>query len=284
VMLMHQKAPQGNEKIRAQVARMFGAPRDDDSFFWLSQLVQAEYLRVGVEHFRRLQPHCRGALYWQINDCWPVASWASIDYFGRWKALHYAARRFFAPSLLSLQQDEAGLAVVLVSDQPAPAAGRLTVRLLDLDGAVRKTWRRTVAPHDPGAQSVWTLSQAGLAGIDRTRTVLAAELKEGRRTLARASWLLTEAVDVPLPDPGLTVQMVTRGRRVEAVVSARSYAHSVLLEADGAEGRFEDNFFPLLPGESRRIKFLPRAKGAPPVSVRARSLVDLRTAPERVVS
>jgi beta-mannosidase len=262
---------------------MFGVPRDDDSFFWLSQLVQAEYLRVGVEHFRRLQPHCQGALYWQINDCWPVASWASIDYLGRWKALHYAARRFFAPVLLSLQRDEAGLSIFLVSDQAAPVSGRLTVRLLDLDGAVRKTWRRAVGPRDPGARNVWTLPPSEVTSLDCARTVLTAELKAGRRLLARASWLLTEAVDVALPDPGLTVRTVVHGRRVEAVVTARSYAHSVLLEADGAEGRFEDNFFPLLPGESRRVKFRPRAKGAPPTSVRARSLVDLRTAPERVV-
>jgi beta-mannosidase len=81
--------------------REYAEPKDFESFLYVSQLLQAEGIKVGAEHLRRIMPRNMGSLYWQLNDCWPVASWSSIDYFGRWKALQYYARRFYSPVLLS---------------------------------------------------------------------------------------------------------------------------------------------------------------------------------------
>src|SRR4029079_14506853 len=89
--------------IVRQLLESYRLPRDFEALVYLSQVLQAEGIRYGVEHWRRPMDRVAGTLYWQLNDCWPVASWSSVDYFGRWKALHYAARRFYAPLLLSIE-------------------------------------------------------------------------------------------------------------------------------------------------------------------------------------
>ena len=91
------------------------------------QLLQAEAIRYGVEHLRRNRGRCMGAVYWQLNDCWPVASWSSIDYFGRWKALHYYARRFFAPVMISCEEE--GLLTQSMNTNAEPFEVRKSIRL-----------------------------------------------------------------------------------------------------------------------------------------------------------
>ncbi|HZG68080.1 MAG TPA: hypothetical protein VEZ12_15155, partial [Herpetosiphonaceae bacterium] len=97
----HQKNAAGNQIIFDYVSRLYRYPRDYASLAYFSQLNQAYCMRIGIEHFRRSMPRTMGALYWQLNDCWPVFSWSSLEFGGRWKALHYEARRFFAPALVS---------------------------------------------------------------------------------------------------------------------------------------------------------------------------------------
>ena len=97
VMEHHQRSPDGNLLITNTMAREMPIPKDFDSFSWMSQINQAMAMRTAVEHWRRIKPWCMGALYWQLGDLWPVASWSSIDYHGRWKVLHHDAARFFAP-------------------------------------------------------------------------------------------------------------------------------------------------------------------------------------------
>jgi beta-mannosidase len=102
ILESHQKNAAGNLIIQEYCQRLFQAPRDYPALSYQSQINQAYCVRTGVEHFRRSMPYCAGALYWQLNDCWPCASWSSLEFGGRWKALHYAAKRFFSPLLLSL--------------------------------------------------------------------------------------------------------------------------------------------------------------------------------------
>lgn len=106
VMESHQKNPQANGKILNYVADYFLYPKDLSSLAYISQVLQLKAIQYGVEHWRRNRGRCMGSLYWQLNDCWPVASWASIDYYGRWKALHYGARRFYQPIMVSACEEE----------------------------------------------------------------------------------------------------------------------------------------------------------------------------------
>ncbi|HEY3595880.1 MAG TPA: hypothetical protein VGL13_18475, partial [Polyangiaceae bacterium] len=120
VMEHHQRSPEGNMLIANTMAREMPFPKDFDAFCWVSQINQAMAIRTAVEHWRRIKPWCMGALFWQLNDLWPVASWSSIDYHGRWKVLQHEAARFFAPVLVSLQHDAGKLEVFVTSDVAEP--------------------------------------------------------------------------------------------------------------------------------------------------------------------
>ena len=104
-MEKHQRNYGANGKIMNYMQQMYRYPGDFETVLYASQLLQADAIRYGVEHFRRNRGRCMGAVYWQINDCWPVISWSSIDYCGRWKALHYYAKRFFAPVMISCEEE-----------------------------------------------------------------------------------------------------------------------------------------------------------------------------------
>src|SRR5262245_66299241 len=114
--------------------REYPEPKDFESFLYVSQVLQADGIRTGAEHLRRIMPHNWGSLYWQLDDCWPVASWSSIDYFGRWKALQYSARRFFAPVLASVVEENGVVKVWGISDRRNDTPARLTVKLIDFAG------------------------------------------------------------------------------------------------------------------------------------------------------
>jgi beta-mannosidase len=104
-------------------------PEDFGKFVYLSQVLQADAIRYGVEHFRRFRGRCMGALYWQLNDCWPVVSWASVDYYGRWKALHYRARKFFAPVLISLHESETEKIINLSNETRNAFTGKIIAKV-----------------------------------------------------------------------------------------------------------------------------------------------------------
>src|ERR1700675_3327566 len=134
VMLAHQKNTSGNAKIHDYMLRDYPEPKDFASFLYASQVLQAEGIKIGTEHLRRNRPRTMGAIYWQLNDCWPVASWSSIDYYGRWKALQYYARRFYAPLLVSPHLEDGSFNIYVVSDKTTAASAQLRVRVMTLDG------------------------------------------------------------------------------------------------------------------------------------------------------
>ena len=136
IMEQHQKNASGNSLMVAQMLDTFRMPKDFESLVYLSMVLQAEGIRYGVEHWRRHTRRVSGTLYWQLNDCWPVASWSSLDYFGRWKALHYAARRFYAPLLLSIEDAPPFQSIFLSSDLLEGWQGSVHWALTTLDGKV----------------------------------------------------------------------------------------------------------------------------------------------------
>jgi beta-mannosidase len=277
VMLSHQRHPRGNPLVRTYMDRDFRKPKDFASFLYVSQVLQARVIEYAAEAHRRRMPYNQGSLYWQLDDCWPVASWAGMDYFGRWKALHYAARRFFAPILLSTVEEGGEIRVHGVSDLRTETAGHLSVRMLDFEG--HEMWRKEsevkLAANHSGV--VFALAQAeALRHIDPTRVVLVVELAgaSGGR-LARSLFYFAKTKDLALPDPELSVLVTPDGAGEGATVrvSARRLARDVRLDADPApaerEQMFSDNYFDLLPGESVTVDW----KGPPP-RVTATSIRD----------
>ena len=187
--------------------RDFRKPKDFASFLYVSQVLQATVISYAAEAHRRRMPYNQGSLYWQLDDCWPVASWSGIDYFGRWKALHYAARRFFAPILVSAVEEAGAIRVYGVSDLRTPTRGHLALRLVDFDG--RELWRKasdvTLAANASAVLSTWPRASA-LQGADPARVVLVAELAApGGERLARSLFYFEKTKDLALPEPELSV-------------------------------------------------------------------------------
>lgn len=259
-MLQHQKSGGGNEKIGKATTLWLGQPKDFESLIYLSQVYQALAIRTGVEHWRRLAPRTMGTLYWQANDCWPVMSWASLDFHGRWKALHYAARRFNQPYLVSGLADETSARVWYTADPAAEAArGDLAWQVRTWDGRVLKEGRSPVALTPGETPPPVEVRWADIAGATPEAAYLAAELSLGGTAVGRTILAPLPLSKVALPDPGLTVKIRARGHSAEVTVAAKAVALSVSLEAPGTAGRFDDNFFDLLPGEKRTVRLLAAA-------------------------
>jgi len=277
VMQAHQRHPRGNQLIATYMARDFRPPRDFESFLYVSQVLQATVIKFGAEAHRRRMPYSAGTLYWQLDDCWPVASWSGIDYFGRWKALHHYARRFYAPLLVSPVVDGGSVRVHVVSDRLTDTRAQLSVRLIDFDGHER--WRRDspiTVPANASRVQLTLSRREALAGADPHQVVLVAELAQDGQRLSRNLLFFVKSRDLELPDPALETAVDPRAGVTTVKVTARRLARDVWLTAeDGASGSFTDNFFDLLPGETTTVGWNPGPAGpASPPGVRARSLRD----------
>ncbi|MGC1601105.1 MAG: hypothetical protein WA757_12680, partial [Candidatus Acidiferrales bacterium] len=182
----HQKNHGGNERILSYMLRWYPEPKDFPSFVYLSQVLQAEAIKVGAEHLRRQRPNTMGSLYWQLNDCWPVASWASIDYFGRWKALQYYARRFYDDVIVSPFAHDGKVDVYVVSDKLQPLTGQVHTRLLDFSGKVLSDKTQDVQVPAQSSAVYFTLDDKDLlANADPKKCFLVFDLAVGGAEVSR---------------------------------------------------------------------------------------------------
>lgn len=249
VMKAHQKflKGEGNDRLLFYIEQNYRAPRDFAEFVYLSQVMQAEGIELAALHHRACRPVTMGSLYWQLNDVWPGASWSSIDYYGRWKALNFHARRFYAPLAISAERMDGATRVSLISDATAPTAARWRVRTIDMDGKVLATRDEPATLAPLSATLVATLPDAKLfAGGDPARTVAVAELLVGDRAVSRTLVTQVPAKAMALPDPGI----VARWDGDRLTLTAARLARAVWVGFGAHDATLSDNAFDLLPGES----------------------------------
>ena len=252
---VHQKHPIGNEIIIEYMGRDYFVPEAFDDFVYLSQLLQAEGMRRAFEAQRRARPRTMGTLYWQLNDTWPAISWSSRDYFGRWKALHFAARDAFAPILISPFLREDTLEIWGVSDLMEARKGELKLELLDFDGTV--LWEETHPATLPANEShvLWTGSSSAILGeSDPSRTLLSVALAEsGDEGKVHTALLYYQPPkELELGVPAIALQVQQEDESITLTLTADILAKDVYLTLEGA--RFSHNFFDLLPGKPRTIR------------------------------
>jgi beta-mannosidase len=274
VMLAHQRHPRGNQLIREYMLREYPEPKDFESFLYASQVLQAEGIKIGAEHLRRIRPHNMGSLFWQIDDCWPVASWSSIDYYGRWKALQYYARRFYNDLLVSPHPEGDAINLYVVSDRTQPTPARLTATLMDFAGHALSQTNTDVTIVPLASKSYLSLPVKGLleahdtgAAPDTHGVVLYCELSVNGQVVSTNRYFFRPFKELNMPAPQISAE-VTRTRVGFAVnLSTDKYARAVYLAAPGLDGAFVDNYFDLLPGKPAQVLFRP---------ARAVTLADLR--------
>jgi len=278
VMDYHQRSDEGNVKIVKYLIDHFRVPRDFPSMVYLTQVLQAEAVRTGVEYWRRSRRRTGGTLYWQLNDCWPVASWSSLDYFGRWKVLHYAARRFYAPVLLSAERQGTKATLHVTNDLTGEWRGAVRWSLETLEGEVLRSEEEAVTVSALSAAQICALDLSDQVNVEnRRRVVLVYELwRDGERLSVDVAPFVPDK-HLELSDPGLgwTVEEGNGGFEIKIV--ARRLARFVWLELEGADPIFSDNYFDLPAGRTVNVKLsapegwtVERARE----SLRVRSLVD----------
>lgn len=249
IMECHQKNDSGNQLMVAQMLDTFRLPKDFESLVYLSLVLQAEGIRYGVEHWRRHPQRVSGILYWQLNDCWPVASWSSLDYFGRWKALHYAARRFFAPLLLSIEDQPTAQNVYLTNESRQPWQGSVRWSLEMLDGRVLDAGEQAVSAAPFDVALVCRLDFTGRLTDDlRRQVVFTAELWQTDQLLARQAAYFVPTKHLELVDPKVTTAVSLAGDQLHIELTAHSLARLVELSLEGADVVFSDNYFDLPAG------------------------------------
>ena len=255
VMLNHQKNDEGNSIIRDYMLRYYGEPKDFASFLYASQVLQAEGVKVGAEHLRRIRPRSMGSLYWQLNDCWPVASWSSIDYYGRWKALEYYARKFYDPILVSPNIEDGNLAVYVVSDKTEAVDATLHLRILSFNGDAVQEKNEQIRI-DPLASKIYLklpLEKISGPGIDLSKIFAAVSVKTEDHTLSSNILYFVPTAQISLPHPVIQRELVKDGDAYRLRLTSNVLARSVYVTFGDDDATFSDNYFDLLPNEPVEI-------------------------------
>ncbi|MEK3882932.1 glycoside hydrolase family 2 protein [Paenibacillus sp. PL2-23] len=281
VMLAHQKNGNGNRLIKEYMDMYFSEPKDFASFLYMSQVQQGEAMKMAIEAHRRRMPYCMGSLYWQMNDCWPVASWAGMDYYGKWKAMQYFAKKSFAELLLSFERtDDGELRVYAVTDRPQAQEGLLRLGLHAFNGELLR--KKETAVKVEGGRSTLVYAgkeQAWLAGCEAGNVVLVAELAQEGAAACRSEYYFAPPKNLLLAPSSLKITEVPGSDGSRFLIAADTLAKAVWLQAE-EEGRFSDNFFDVIPGQPVEVEFRRREEGqafGQPASagmVTARSMID----------
>ncbi len=260
VMMAHQRHPRGNQLIREYMLREYPEPKDFESFLYVSQVLQAEGIKIGAEHLRRIMPHNMGSLFWQIDDCWPVASWSSIDYTGRWKALQYYARRFYSEILLSPHEDNGNIDFFVVSDRLRPTFAQLKLSLLDFDGHTLWNQQQDIEVAPLNSRSYLTVPiSTMLAGKDAKAVFLFTELVVGGKTVTTNEHFFQPYKNLSLPRPQVGADAVPTRTGFKITLSSDKVARAVYLSAPNYAGFFADNYFDLIPGRKVEVEFRTNA-------------------------
>lgn len=262
VMKAHQKHPVGYETIDEYLERDFRKPKDFEMLAYVSQLVQAEGMRIAIEAHRRAKPYCMGTMYWQLNDCWPVVSWSARDYYGTRKALYYRTRELFRNNLLAPRIEGDSLKVYAISDEPGFQGVYAKSILYDFDGTVlyeKEVWSPLLI-----AKNVVHLDTAlseFMAGKDPARTVLYTQIRNPNGFLTSNLFYFTAPKDLKLEKPTITISATEVEGGYELEVNTTKLARFVKLSSD-IKGTFSDNYFDLVPGVPKKVRFATTVKTA----------------------
>ena len=275
IMEHHQRSGSGNGLMIAQMTDTFRMPKDFPSLVYISLILQAEGIRYGVEHWRRNRNRVSGTLIWQLNDCWPVASWASLDYFGRWKALHYAAKRFYSPLLLSVADHEKTMKVHVTSDLVQPVNVVVRWRLERLDGTCINSGEQPVHAMALADTLVASYDFSSLVTPENLRNLIfIAEMWQDGNLVSRSATPFVANKHLELHKPGLSVHSHVEGQTLCVDVSARSFARFVELSIDGTDAVFSDNYFDIPAGTTVSVSTSLPEIWTSESKVKARSLYD----------
>ena len=281
VMEMHQRNGVANGKILNYLSQTYKYPSEFGTLLYASQLLQAEAMRYGVEHLRRHRGRCMGTLYWQLNDIWPTASWSSVDYYGRYKALHYVAKRFYNPVMISCKETgewdtrefpttdprvgyETKAQLCVTNETRSDVTGEAVWALRDSTGKVLKEGKTAMTV--PALSSVW-LEEMDFCKTDVDNTYMSFAFVVDGESVSEGTVLFTVPKYFQFQNPNLRCEV----KGDELTVYADSYAQYVEIDSPDCDFVLSDNYFNMNAGK-KTVKILE----GNPQNIRLRSVYDIK--------
>lgn len=254
VMKRHQKSYIGNGQIAKFTRRYYKDATDFQDFVYKSQITQAEGMRVAITNHRVRKGHCMGTMYWQLNDCWPGPSWSGIDYYGRWKALHYSLKELYADLLIVTDSDQNRLNLSIVSDLLEPVQGNVLVEIFRTDGRRVSSFLSEVniQANSTGQYLALPLKPL-LKGVKPNQVVARIRLMNESGELAHTLHYFVPARQMQLHKPEIQIQVNEEARSI--TVRTETLVRGLFLYAESGDCRFSDNYFDLLPGELKILQY-----------------------------
>lgn len=256
VMMEHQRAgTYANNLIEEYLLNEYQKPKDFESFLYMNQVLQGDAIKIAMEAHRRNMPYCMGTLFWQHNDCWPVASWSSRDYYGRWKAQHYFAREAYKDVLVSPIAKDDKLDIYIVSDRLTESKGTLNLKIIKLDGHIIDSRKLNITIPKNTSKNVFTASVNDLLkGTAKNDVVIHAELTDNKGNIYKNNYFLLQQKNINFPQANIskTVKPVNEGYEVS--LSSDNFARAVFMSVEGIDNFFENNYFDILPGQVTVVK------------------------------
>jgi len=246
---LHQKHAKGFQLIEEYMNRNYKISKNEEDYVYVSQLLQAKGIVMGIEAHRRAKPTNMGSLYWQLNDCWPSISWSSIDYFGQWKALQYKAKNAFKNLLISSTIEKNKVKIFVINDTFNPIQGNLKVTLIDFYG--KEIWKdsKEIQVLENSSKPYFNFS---LESIKSESSVLITEFKN-----QQSVFFFTKPKDLNLPK-GIIKKVVSKTKNGFSIILTSDVLQKDMFLFSKGKGHFSDNFFDLIPNQNKVIKFITK--------------------------
>ena len=252
----HQKHPRGFETIDHYMDSWYKKPATFEGYIYCSQLLQAEAIRSAILAHRNARPYCMGTLYWQLNDCWPVTSWSSIDYGGRWKAAQYAVSEAFQTYTIYVEDTGADIHFNIVSDDTMPLTGYFKFIAEDVSGNELANDSVEVTVEPGRCVQAFTFPKNHLnRSLNGSRSFLRLEFSNSGKRLARTFYYLSKPKDLILEKPVVHTTFSKKGNSCSVTLTTNTFVKNIFLDIPGTEIRFSENYFDLPAKEIRTVSF-----------------------------
>jgi len=249
----HQKHSRGFQLIREYMERDFSVPEKAEDYVYMSQLLQAYGITKGIEAQRRAKPYNMGTLYWQLNDCWPVVSWSSIDFFGKWKALHYKAKHSFEDVLVSSKVENNILRTYVINDDFESHSGELSVKILDFEGNPLYQFSKSIILESNASQLQHQVNLEAFK-LDASKVVVVSNFNN-----SQSLYYLVKPKALKLKQGDIEQKITKTDIGFSIELSSKTLQKDVFLYSD-EKGHFLDNYFDLLPNETKIVVFQTKSK------------------------
>jgi len=257
VMKSHQRSSIGNVTIEEYMIRDYKKPMDFEMFLYVGQLLQARGISIGIEAQRRAMPYCMGSLYWQLNDCWPVASWSGIDYYGNWKALHYSVKKAFNETLISTVINENNIESHIVNDKLDDINGILKIQVMDFKGNIHYENTESIVVGANSSRVYFTENMKNLlSDLDKSKLLIYTQLTSNDTAIVNNEIkYFVSPKDLDLPECQVSYNLIGVENEIYTLeISTDNLAKNIFLQTP-FEGHFSDNYFDLLPGQTKTVTY-----------------------------